>query len=116
MTGRNDPCPCGSGKKLKRCCIDKPVDYGPCVECEAAGHGVHVCKLCDKRYAYCRTHSDASQTTMRGHVIRVHPESVPHMVDKLIRNPAEIAAIRDYAKHEPELWKRFFEYIAERQN
>lgn len=21
--GRNDPCPCGSGKKLKRCCIDK---------------------------------------------------------------------------------------------
>jgi hypothetical protein len=21
--GRNDPCPCGSGKKYKRCCIDK---------------------------------------------------------------------------------------------
>ncbi len=21
--GRNDPCPCGSGQKLKRCCIDK---------------------------------------------------------------------------------------------
>jgi len=20
---RNDPCPCGSGKKLKKCCIDK---------------------------------------------------------------------------------------------
>ena len=20
--GRNDPCPCGSGKKYKRCCID----------------------------------------------------------------------------------------------
>jgi uncharacterized protein len=22
--GRNDPCPCGSGKKYKRCCIDAP--------------------------------------------------------------------------------------------
>lgn len=28
MPGRNDPCPCGSGKKFKKCCIDtyvKPV-------------------------------------------------------------------------------------------
>jgi hypothetical protein len=23
MPGRNDPCPCGSGKKFKKCCIDK---------------------------------------------------------------------------------------------
>lgn len=22
---RNDPCPCGSGKKYKKCCIDKPI-------------------------------------------------------------------------------------------
>jgi tetratricopeptide (TPR) repeat protein len=22
-TGRNDPCPCGSGNKYKRCCLDK---------------------------------------------------------------------------------------------
>jgi SWIM/SEC-C metal-binding protein len=22
--GRNDPCPCGSGKKFKKCCIDQP--------------------------------------------------------------------------------------------
>jgi SEC-C motif len=21
--GRNDPCPCGSGKKYKRCCLEK---------------------------------------------------------------------------------------------
>ena len=24
--GRNDPCPCGSGKKYKKCCLDKPVN------------------------------------------------------------------------------------------
>jgi uncharacterized protein YecA (UPF0149 family) len=23
--GRNDPCPCGSGKKFKNCCINKQV-------------------------------------------------------------------------------------------
>ena len=23
--GRNDPCPCGSGNKYKKCCADKPV-------------------------------------------------------------------------------------------
>jgi hypothetical protein len=22
--GRNDPCPCGSGKKFKSCCMNKP--------------------------------------------------------------------------------------------
>jgi uncharacterized protein YecA (UPF0149 family) len=22
--GRNDPCPCGSGKKFKKCCLNKP--------------------------------------------------------------------------------------------
>ena len=24
---RNDPCPCGSGKKFKKCCIDKDFDW-----------------------------------------------------------------------------------------
>lgn len=24
-TGRNDPCPCGSGRKYKRCCLDQPA-------------------------------------------------------------------------------------------
>ena len=23
--GRNDPCPCGSGKKYKNCCLDKDL-------------------------------------------------------------------------------------------
>jgi uncharacterized protein len=28
MPERNDPCPCGSGKKFKNCCIGNPV-YKP---------------------------------------------------------------------------------------
>ena len=27
--GRNDPCPCGSGKKLKRCCMMEPAAEEP---------------------------------------------------------------------------------------
>jgi uncharacterized protein YecA (UPF0149 family) len=23
--GRNDPCPCGSGEKYKKCCLDKKL-------------------------------------------------------------------------------------------
>ena len=26
-TGRNDPCPCGSGKKYKKCCLDKNREF-----------------------------------------------------------------------------------------
>ena len=26
-TGRNDPCPCGSGKKFKKCCLPKQIGY-----------------------------------------------------------------------------------------
>ena len=29
-TGRNDACPCGSGKKFKKCCLGKP--YQPSAE------------------------------------------------------------------------------------
>ena len=24
QTGRNEPCPCGSGRKYKQCCMNKP--------------------------------------------------------------------------------------------
>ena len=27
--GRNDPCPCGSGKKYKNCCLLKQKNKGP---------------------------------------------------------------------------------------
>ena len=42
--GRNDPCPCGSGRKFKKCCEGKPehggtaaaaVSHPPAAECEA---------------------------------------------------------------------------------
>lgn len=26
QAARNEPCPCGSGKKFKHCCIDKPPE------------------------------------------------------------------------------------------
>lgn len=29
--GRNAPCPCGSGKKYKKCCLNKGVDFRPVI-------------------------------------------------------------------------------------
>jgi len=35
-TGRNDPCPCGSGQKYKRCCMakDQAAEYAPLAKLE----------------------------------------------------------------------------------
>ena len=30
--GRNDPCPCGSGKKYKRCCLPREADQSPAAD------------------------------------------------------------------------------------
>lgn len=37
MAGRNDPCPCGSGKKYKRCCLSKD---------ESTARNVRAAKAC----------------------------------------------------------------------
>ena len=34
MIGRNDPCPCGSGLKFKRCCLNKRVAVLPAYRSE----------------------------------------------------------------------------------
>lgn len=41
-TGRNDPCPCGSGKKYKRCCLEK--DQQAESEARAAGQAAVAAK------------------------------------------------------------------------
>ncbi len=38
--GRNDPCPCGSGKKFKKCCIDKPAYRSPAVQSLGQSGGI----------------------------------------------------------------------------
>ncbi|PIS34833.1 MAG: hypothetical protein COT37_00570 [Parcubacteria group bacterium CG08_land_8_20_14_0_20_43_9] len=30
--GRNGPCPCGSGKKYKKCCIAKETSSAPAID------------------------------------------------------------------------------------
>lgn len=40
--GRNDPCPCGSGKKYKKCCIDKETSIYPQPAMSAAKPDYHA--------------------------------------------------------------------------
>ncbi|MGO8905946.1 MAG: SEC-C metal-binding domain-containing protein [Solirubrobacteraceae bacterium] len=39
--GRNDPCPCGSGRKVKRCCGQR---RGPCEDDLARAHLAHLAR------------------------------------------------------------------------
>jgi hypothetical protein len=116
MTERNESCPCGSGKKFKKCCIDKPVEYGSCSSCGQPGCGALVCNLCGRKHPHCHAHHEDARTMMKGHVLRVHPESVPGIVDKLMKSEKDLAIVRAEAALEPELWKRLLEYISGRQN
>lgn len=42
--GRNDPCPCGSGKKYKQCCANSPADF---IKPERKGHAGAVERAID---------------------------------------------------------------------
>lgn len=116
--GRNDPCSCGSGKKYKRCCLpnEKPTDFAPCVVCHQQGRGQTDCALCAKRYSFCSAHAADVAQAMHGHHLRVHPESVPWAVEKIVSDKESLATIREQAERNPELWAKLVAYIAERQN
>jgi hypothetical protein len=51
--GRNEPCPCGSGKKYKQCCLakDEAARSAPSVAAQADDHLPHhhprFCKNCN---------------------------------------------------------------------
>ena len=122
MTGRNDPCPCGSGKKFKKCCCaaPDPFDFArangrPCALCPTPGSGVFVCKACDKQYVHCAAHRADVRQTMNGHVLRVHPELVVPTVDTMIRTPGALDAFRAAARESPALWEHFFAFVEKRR-
>ena len=120
--GRNDPCPCGSGKKYKKCCIDKPGSYGPCdghgasgSRCGEPATGVLACKFCGKRYAGCKAHHTDVHTMMSGHVLRTHPEEVPDVLDDLLGKPEMLTQIGLQYADDPEPWEKLMTCLEARQ-
>jgi len=94
--GRNDPCPCGSGKKYKKCCLDKkPRERVVMVGSSEPLHGLHFDK--DKMEFKGITHDGRliatevtfSQTQYTGQsgkekvIIRVHDKVIPNEADLL---------------------------------
>ncbi len=111
--GRNDLCPCGSDKKLKKCCLNaKPVDCGPCAVCTLPSVGARQCTLCGKVYAHCPSHAEYSQTSIAGHVLRVHPESIADdQFAKLMADREALDGIRSRAEAQPELWAKLLGFM-----
>lgn len=119
--GRNEPCECGSGKKYKKCCFLKPTPTpehmrGRCVACGQRARFVTLCKSCGKEYEHCVAHETVVVQTMRGHILRVHPETVSNeIVDRLLDSSEELALIYRAAKEAPELWTKCIERLEERR-
>jgi hypothetical protein len=130
--GRNDPCPCGSGKKFKHCCLAKPggralTGIGTCSgpgddrdgKCGRPGSGALTCKICGKLYAHCvqPDHQSTVAQLMHGHVMRAHPETIPpDRFDKMLKDEAVMADFRSKSLAAPDYWRAFFEYVEERQS
>jgi len=65
-TGRNDPCPCGSGKKYKRCCLGKKI--------------IKDFELSNKKAPF--------------KIPRISPLAMMRIEQKMIRNPVEFAKFK----------------------
>lgn len=71
MTGRNDPCPCGSGKEYKNCC-DQIVPIAP---------AVRVAPIQECRYGNCTAYCDGwPRATIYGHEMK--PGTPCHFVQE----------------------------------
>ncbi len=126
--GRNDPCVCGSGKKYKKCCIDKPRVIGACLvptgergtgrPCGETAVMAVFCKKCGKQYPSCsdESHKKTAQQMMNGHILRVHPEEIPVSIfDAMVADRQWLELHEAQRAQHPELWARLFEYIDERR-
>jgi hypothetical protein len=68
-TGRNDPCNCGSGKKYKRCCLEKDEAAASAARAEARAQGdlalgghQHKCPCCGgKAYSAGFVHAEDAE-------------------------------------------------------
>jgi SEC-C motif len=123
-TWRDEDCPCGSGKRFKKCCMRKKFSSIPCAGPGTGGHVIcgrpseasFVCTVClaSKRgmqYGYCAVHKDQVRILCNGHIIRTHPETVPQMVENVARNPEALAVVREEAKRDPARWKKLVDAI-----
>lgn len=105
--GRNDPCPCGSGKKMKKCC-GGPIGHTPtCTMCEVPHHVDARCfptpELANfltnekNKHYMARIGACAVLATCRRHLASYHPEvveSIDAALDDLHRDVPHIEVKR----------------------
>jgi hypothetical protein len=101
----NAPCPCESGKKYRDCCRvnTQPEAVTSCFanDCVHKPEGRYVCRHCPKAYVSCDTHKDDAATALQGHVIRLHPESVPEVVKQIAADGEKTAEIERVEAQQP---------------
>lgn len=82
MPGRNDPCPCGSGKKFKKCCLGKTAPLAEPAIATAVEPRFHPVAL-----SY-YTSAALAEAHKPGAIVRIHP----YVMAKLREDPRLIEA------------------------
>jgi tetratricopeptide (TPR) repeat protein len=98
--GRNDPCPCGSGKKYKRCCLQKDQLAESAALAEAAAQAAALRAAAARRYehgpGHCDFHDDDEDDLTR------ESNAVVDLIEEGKLDQAEQAA-RDLLERYPEV-------------
>jgi len=96
---RNDPCPCGSGKKFKVCCAEHPQ--------VSAIQRMHL--LTHKIIAYLQTVESGRLHYLAHIAAAIHDRDDPQDIDRLVSHPfiIEIAAIEGSIDSFASLWGPF---------
>ena len=76
--GRNEPCPCGSGKKYKKCCIDDDSNFIPQKASLPTEFFDSKCYLDENKYEYLRT--DRNE-----HILPHKLEYIVHDIEELLQ-------------------------------
>ncbi len=105
---RNDPCTCGSGKKFKKCCIDKPK-----VVKEPGAEYLEILKETQEFDTFSNRVSELiglGKLDEAAEMCRLLMDEYPHMVDGLERW-AEVHEARGNKAEAAEYYRKIYEFM-----
>ncbi len=84
--GRNELCPCGSGKKYKKCCIDKP-----CIESNEEVYYENVFEVNEGEKKKLRSNLGYQMTKVYFHIMNIEEPSLEDLISDVSNFGAEFA-------------------------
>jgi hypothetical protein len=90
-----------SARAVRSMLASPGFDVG-CVHCGKPATRRASCAHCGYAYVYCQWHRDEVTQALGGHVLRVHPETLPKALAEIRRDPTALRFIFAKAAADPE--------------